>query len=421
MVERFTIDKQGADFHNLRDAINGHGRMVQPGDYTMLRHKGTIIMSDTHAEAGEHHHIVRKARGDCLVTGLGMGLVLNAMLLKQEVTSVTVVELSPDVVKLVWAHVTSHLGRIIHQVSHDKGQAWFDVPSAMDAGHMVVQGCQARMLSVGKDKRAILVLADALTWKPPRGSRFHTVWHDIWPNICTDFWPQMVKLTRMYAPRLHSGGFQGCWVQHDGQVPLQEALDVDDRLGHGGVQLRLAKLILHHAVDLVIAEVGPLCAVRAVIPAHALLLVLPLLLGHALGLLSELLQILLVQVGSCPEEPYGLGRAAHEALNSFADAARADHEVVKRHADDVGDQAQNVLRRHSAVVLDVAQVRRRLVNTPGELSQAQICRNPGVADEVTECLGLVRHCTPTSVHLVAAAVNRWIPGWPIAYQGARTE
>ena len=194
-VESFTIDQKGASFHNLRESINGRRRRVKPGKHTALKCNGSIWMSDTDAELWERYDIVRQARGDCLVTGLGLGLDAVAMLLSPAVQSVTVVEKSLDVCHLVWQHLMKQAGL------HRDGSTWVKTESSAQTG-------RSRVV-----KRAILVHADALEWSPPRGSKFHTVWHDIWPTICTDHWPEMKKLTRKYAPRLHKGGVQDCWAK----------------------------------------------------------------------------------------------------------------------------------------------------------------------------------------------------------------
>ena len=52
--------------------------------------------------------------------------------------------------------------------------------------------------------------ADALEYKPPRGEQYDVVWHDIWPNICTDNLPEMHKLHRKYGRRCN---WQGSWCR----------------------------------------------------------------------------------------------------------------------------------------------------------------------------------------------------------------
>lgn len=141
-------------------------RFFRPGVYTQLYRGRTLVMSDTPAERYDHAGFVRSATGDVLISGLGLGMCLGAVLLKPEVTSVTVVEISEDVIRLV-------------------------APSY-------------------PDPRVTIVHADTRDWRPPRGVRFGAVWHDIWDDICADNRPEMTALNRRYA---RIADWKGCWSQ----------------------------------------------------------------------------------------------------------------------------------------------------------------------------------------------------------------
>ena len=161
-VERFTVDRP--DFHSML-----HGRAVPVGEtFTRLKRGGTLVMSDTPAEMRDHYAPVLNAKGACLINGLGIGMVLRAVLKKPEVTSVTVVEISREVLDMVSPHYA--------------------------------------------DPRVTFVHADALQYKPPKGVRFQMVWHDIWDDICADNLPQMHALHRKYGRRTD---WQGSWGRHE--------------------------------------------------------------------------------------------------------------------------------------------------------------------------------------------------------------
>ena len=170
-VQSFEVpDDHSTSMFNLR-AIRDLGphRVVPPGRYTRLldtrRMKGDqTVMSDTPAEAWDHYPPYRMAQGHVLLNGLGLGLLLKAILSKLNVERITVVEISEDVIALV-------------------------APSY-------------------RDPRLTIVHDDALTWQPPRGSQFDAVWHDIWTDICEDNLPDMRKLHRRYGRR---SAWQGSW------------------------------------------------------------------------------------------------------------------------------------------------------------------------------------------------------------------
>lgn len=169
-VQGFEVTKEQSDLDRLRAAINGHGRWVPPGKYTKLTHKGYTIMSDTKDEMMDHTEPIHAARhgGHCLVNGLGLGMVANAML-EVGAAKVTVVENSLDVIKLAAPYYEQMWG------------------SAFE----VVHSC-------------------AFEYKPPRGTQYNYVWHDIWPDISADNLQGMARLHRKYARRCRE---QGSWAK----------------------------------------------------------------------------------------------------------------------------------------------------------------------------------------------------------------
>lgn len=82
-VERFTVGKKDADFFNLRLILSRQGgRRIDPGTYTrLIREKAhDPMMSDTPAERWDLYRVVQDAEGDVLVAGLGLGVLVNALL-----------------------------------------------------------------------------------------------------------------------------------------------------------------------------------------------------------------------------------------------------------------------------------------------------------------------------------------------------
>jgi spermidine synthase len=157
-VEIFTVDMP--DFHSML-----HGRAVPKGEtFTRLMRNGTLVMSDTPAEMRDHGMAVRNAYGSCLINGLGLGMVLKNILLRPDVTDVTVVEISQELIDLVGPHYA--------------------------------------------DPRLTIVCSSAFDYKPPKGKRYDMVWHDIWDDLCTDNLKEMTVLHRKYG-RLCE--WQGSW------------------------------------------------------------------------------------------------------------------------------------------------------------------------------------------------------------------
>lgn len=146
-------------------AMHGFWEYVPAGNYHRLMQGRSVVMSSTPAEKRSHIAAWLQAKGEVLVTGLGLGLILNAILAKPEVQGVTVVEKSSEVIDLVWPAFSA-------------------------------------------EPRAQIIHADALEWKPPRGKRYNAVWHDIWQDICSDNLEQMKTLHRRYG---RCSDWQGSW------------------------------------------------------------------------------------------------------------------------------------------------------------------------------------------------------------------
>lgn len=162
-VEHFEVPERSIE--SMRLAMSG--RSIRPGRYTKLMNGHYLVMSDTPAEMRDHYDFVWKARGHCLINGLGLGMCLGAALLKPGVTHVTVVEKSADVIHLV-------------------GNAY------------------------ASDERVEIIHADAFDYQPPKGIRYGAVWHDIWNDICADNLDGMIKLHRKYGRR---ADWQGSWCR----------------------------------------------------------------------------------------------------------------------------------------------------------------------------------------------------------------
>lgn len=163
---------RAAQLRACNPSQSGRGSVSCGEVITMLTRRNAIVMSDTTDEICDHTMAIQKAHrlgGRCLVNGLGLGLVLNGMLMNKNVEHVTVVEVSADVINLVKPHYETKYG-----------------------------------------DRVQIVNDDAFTFKALRGSKFSVVWHDIWPHICADNLPEMARLHRRYGGRAQ---WQGSWAR----------------------------------------------------------------------------------------------------------------------------------------------------------------------------------------------------------------
>lgn len=151
-----------------------HGEHIRPGVYARLKVNGGTMMSDTDMELRTNYRAVQKAKGDVLIGGLGLGAILLPMLRKSTVSSVTVVEVNPNVIALV------------------------EAPLRRAAG---ADGTKLR-----------IVKGDVKTWRPATfGRQFDFIYFDIWPNLCTDQVDEMKALHLAFRRYLRPGGSVTSW------------------------------------------------------------------------------------------------------------------------------------------------------------------------------------------------------------------
>lgn len=151
------------------------GREIFAGDFCKLTHKDEILMSDSGGERYSNTEIVHNAYGNVLIAGLGLGMVLCAILPKPAVRSVTVVEISPDVCRLVLPHLAKYLGKHFAKLS-------------------VVQD-------------------DIYNYVPNR--KFNIIYFDIWGNYSGDDYEKTKILHRRYSKYLDrtNGHWMDSWMR----------------------------------------------------------------------------------------------------------------------------------------------------------------------------------------------------------------
>ena len=171
-IEKFTVSKKEADFQNMRASFSfsDRGQFIIAGEYTRLSCNASVVMSDTPSEISDHLRFIGQANGSILINGLGLGVVVKAILMKDNIEKIIVNELSEDVINLVGKYYA--------------------------------------------DPRLTINHADAFTWNP-KGIRFNCIWHDIWTYISEDNLPEMKMLHRRYGHWLQKPFFQDSWGRWD--------------------------------------------------------------------------------------------------------------------------------------------------------------------------------------------------------------
>lgn len=184
MVDIFEVSQEDVDRVRLRDMFRGgreyHG--FEKGRYARLSHRengqrSDTIMSDTWMERRTNWTFIDEARGDVLIGGLGIGMVLLEVQDKPEVTSITVVEKNAEVIDLVKPQLPLN-------------------------------------------EKVKIVHCDIFDYKPEQ--MFDTIYFDIWDTISGDNYPEMKKLHRRFSRKLNKGGWMNSWRRDDCRRAAQD-------------------------------------------------------------------------------------------------------------------------------------------------------------------------------------------------------
>jgi predicted membrane-bound spermidine synthase len=171
-LQHIEITQEQSDFSRIRAAAGNRSEYVPAGQYVRLLIDGSLVMSDTLMEQSSHLSFVYSARGDVLIAGLGIGMCVLAILDKENVDSVTVVEKNEDVIELIGQYIQHEKLTIIH--------------------------------------------GDIFEWKPDKGVKYDTIWFDIWSDACTDNLTEIARLhQRGKFWKRSTRSFMGSWKQEE--------------------------------------------------------------------------------------------------------------------------------------------------------------------------------------------------------------
>lgn len=178
-LKKYTISSDEAFWFNLR-AVRDGGRAfaIDPGEYIKLIINGQLYMSDTQMERRTNYEFMQEARGDVMIAGLGIGLIIYNLIPKIKdgtVKSITVYEKFQDVIDLVEPTIRQQL------------------PDGFD--FKVIQ-------------------ADILEYQPPKTEKYDTIYFDIWPDISADNHDDMVLLhNRWKSHKRDKASWMDSWMK----------------------------------------------------------------------------------------------------------------------------------------------------------------------------------------------------------------
>lgn len=173
-LRSFSISNEESKVYNLRSLFNGNGGFdyVTAGQYVKLSVNNILMMSDTDMEKRTNYEFISNAKGDVMIAGLGIGLILHNLEKKVktgEVKSITVYEKYQDVIDLITPYY-KHLP--------------------------ITVKCE-----------------DILNYLPPKEEIYDTIYFDIWPTIDTDNLKDIRILHNRWKFHKRQDGWMDSWVK----------------------------------------------------------------------------------------------------------------------------------------------------------------------------------------------------------------
>lgn len=170
-ISKYEFSEANNPLYNLRKISDGLGFMrMYDGKYVRLHVNGELMMSDTAMERRTNRSFIEFATGRVLIAGLGVGLIIQNIIDKEDVTEIVVIEKYQDVIDVVEPRI--------------------------------------------KHPKLKIICADVFKYDMPAEEKFDTIYFDIWPEISTDNLNEMTLLHRKYRKnKVSKDSFMDSWLR----------------------------------------------------------------------------------------------------------------------------------------------------------------------------------------------------------------
>lgn len=183
-IDLFELTPDEVKREKFRSALDGNyeTRGLIPGKYVRLydKEKHQIVMTNTWMEDYTNEVFVRVAKGDVLIGGLGLGLIVQLIQNKKDITSITIIEPHQEIIDFVTK-------------------------------------------TIPFNEKVKIIQGDVFTFAPE--SKYDVIYFDIWNTIGSDNYPEMKKLHAKYRKFRKEGknSWMSSWrIEYCKQLYLEE-------------------------------------------------------------------------------------------------------------------------------------------------------------------------------------------------------
>ncbi len=180
-LKKRKITKHDVEVMELRAIFNPQSNIIPPKIGTLMvlsRKSGNswrddCVMSDAEYEKITNRTIVRVARGNVLIAGLGIGMILIPLLKNKDVKKITVIEKEQELIDLISPKIKKH----------------------------------------DKKNKLQVIQGDINEIELPKEQKFDVIYFDIWDNVCGDNYQQMKDLKKKFSKNRAKGSTVLCWEE----------------------------------------------------------------------------------------------------------------------------------------------------------------------------------------------------------------
>lgn len=173
-LTKYTIEK--GNFYAWRDCI-------PEGEYIRLTNRSGCMMSNTPMEKRTNRDFIRNANGDVFIAGLGIGLIVLPIQDNENIKSITILEKNQEIIDLV--------------------------------------GSQLPL-----NDKVKIICGDVFNYEFPKGTKFDTIYFDIWDYVNSDVYEEMKELKKKYRKYRRSSKenpnvYVKCWAEYQAKNNLR--------------------------------------------------------------------------------------------------------------------------------------------------------------------------------------------------------
>ena len=144
-------------------------------EYVMLydKHQSKVMMTNNEFEMSSNQKFIDNSKGDVIIFGLGIGLIVYPLLQDDDIKSITIIEIDKE---------------LIDQTSY---------------------------LLLESDTKSKLSIINQNAFQYEDNKKYDTIYFDIWPLINKEAFKEMKILSEKFSKNLKDGGWMDSWLSEE--------------------------------------------------------------------------------------------------------------------------------------------------------------------------------------------------------------